>query len=128
MRRKLSITCLFLAWLCANGALLDVVQVVAWGRMFASYSQDLSPRQAFERTFDASQPCALCVAVHRARDTAREQLPHEAALGAAMDKLLLVVDSTPAVVVTPPEMSWPGVVDDAGLRRAEAVPVPPPRV
>jgi hypothetical protein len=127
VRRKLSLTCLLIAWLCANGAVWDLVQVVAWGRMFAHYTSYLSPVQAFEKTFDSSQPCALCVAVHKAQDTAREQLPREAALGGGPERLLFVADCTPAIVVTGPEFSWPGVVDDAGLIRTEAVPVPPPR-
>ena len=35
MRKNLAITSLLFAWLCANGALLDAVQVFAWGKMFA---------------------------------------------------------------------------------------------
>jgi hypothetical protein len=128
VRRKLAITCLFLAWFCANGALWDVVQVVAWGRMFASYSTRLSPLRALEETFDASRPCALCVAVHKAQDTARKQLPRDAALGGGTERLLLISEGTPAVVLTAPESSWPGAVDDAGLTRVDSVPVPPPRV
>jgi hypothetical protein len=128
VRRKLSITCLVIAWLCANGTLLDVVQVVAWGRMFAGYSCDLSPLRALEKTFDVNQPCPLCVAVHKARDTAREQLPKDAVPGGATERLLLMLDLPPAVVLTAPEVGWPGVADATGLTRTEMVPVPPPRV
>ena len=34
VRRTLSIACLCLAWLCANGALWNVVQLVGWAKMF----------------------------------------------------------------------------------------------
>jgi hypothetical protein len=127
VRRKLSIACLFLAWFCANGALWDVVQVVAWGRMFADYSTRFSAWRALEKTFDASKPCALCVAVHKAKDTARDQLPRDAALGGARDRLLLVADAAPVVIVAAPASAWPRVVEATGLVRAELVPVPPPR-
>jgi hypothetical protein len=128
LRRQISITCLCLAWLFANGAIWDVVQVVAWSRMYSDYSGYLSPLRALEKTFDGSDPCALCVAVHHARETGREQLPRDAALGGGAEKLLLVSESVPAVVLTAPDFIWPGVVDQAGRMRTDAVPVPPPRV
>ncbi len=127
MRRKLSISCLLFAWLCANGALWNVVQVVAWGKMLHDYSLVMPLARAVQITFDGSAPCDLCRLSQSAEETARQQLPHEAALGGGMEKLLLVSESLPAVILTAPDFVWPGVVNDAGPARTESVPVPPPR-
>ena len=127
MRRRISISCLCLAWLCANGAIWDVVQVVAWGRMYADFSNRFSPLGALAKTFDGTEPCALCRAVHQAKETARDQMPRDAALGDAAERLLLVADEAPAVVVTAPEADWPATIDAAGMMRTDTVPVPPPR-
>jgi hypothetical protein len=128
VRRHISIACLLLAWLCANGALWNVVQVVAWVKMFHDYSSTMPTAEALELTFDASKPCKLCCLAKSAEDTARKQLPHDAALGGGTEKLLLISECTPVVIVPAPDFAWPGVVDDTGLIRTEAVPVPPPRV
>jgi hypothetical protein len=127
VRRKISIACLLLAWLCANGSLWEVVQVVAWGKMFARYTQEFSVGDALARTFDASKPCALCNAAQKGRDaaTANEQAP---ASTSATEKVLLAFHAIAPLVIVAPDTSWPGVADDSGLTRTEAVPVPPPRV
>lgn len=44
-----------------------------------------------------------------------------------MEKLLLLAEDAPAVVLVAPDSMWPGVGNVAGLTRTEAVPVPPPR-
>ncbi len=128
MRRILSIVSLLLAWLCANGAVWNAVQAVAWAKMFHDYSQIMPAAKALRITFDGSAPCRLCHIAQKAQDTAREQLPRDTALGGGMEKLLLISESAPTVVVTAPDFTWPGVVDDAGLMRTEPVPVRPPRV
>ena len=127
VRRKLSLTCLLLAWLCANGAVWNVVQVVAWVKMYHAYAQIMPAAQALKVTLDGSAPCELCVISEHGRDQAREQ-QSPAAL-ASTDKLILAcqVAATPLVVAAPLE-NWPGIADDAGLTRTEPVPVPPPRV
>lgn len=128
MRRHVSAAFLCLAWLCANGAVWNAVQVVAWAKMFHDYSQVMPAAKALQVTFDGSAPCSLCHAVQKAQDTAGEQLPHDAALGRGMEKLLLVCESAPAVVLTTPDFTWPGAANDAGPARTEPVPVRPPRV
>lgn len=127
MRRTLSTTCLLLAWLCANGAVWNVVQVVAWAKMFHTYSQMMPVTDALELTFDGSAPCEMCTIAQAGQDTARKQLPRDAALGGGEEKILFVSDCAPAAVLVAPDFSWPGLVHEAGLTRIEAVPVPPPR-
>jgi len=127
VRRRISIIALCLAWLCANGTIWNVVQVVAWAKMFRDYSQVMPVAQALQITFDGSAPCELCHFTEKAQDSAREQLPHETALNGA-EKILLATESTPTFVLAAPESAWPGVVHDAGPARTDPVPVPPPRV
>ena len=126
VRRKLSLACLIFAWICANGMVWNVVQVVAWARMFQQFSQVMPAARALEITLDGSAPCPLCKISRAAQDNERKQLPQEAALGAS-DKLLLACDTSAPVVLVRPDPAWPGVGPDTGLTRTEAVPVPPPR-
>lgn len=127
MRRNVSITCLLLAWLCANGALWNTVQVVGWMKMIHDYSESMTMTKAVEITFDGSAPCNLCHLSQKAENTAREQMPRDALLSGGMKKLLLASEELVPVVLTAPEFSWPGAVNDAGMIRTESVPVPPPR-
>ena len=127
MRRRLSIFALCIAWLCANGALWNVVQVVGWAQMLRDYSTVMPAAKAIEITFNGSAPCKFCHMSQSAEDTARQQLPRDAELGGGMEKILLVAGDAVAVVVTAPDQTWPGVANDAGQTRTESVPVPPPR-
>jgi len=128
VRRHVSIVALCLAWLFANGAVWNAVQVVAWAKMLHDYSQVMPAARALQVTFDGSAPCALCHISRKAQDAAREQLPRDADLGGGMEKLLLATEGVPAVVLATPDFAWPGVTHATGLTRTEAVPVPPPRV
>ena len=126
MRRRISIAALGLAWLCANGAIWNAVQVVAWAKMFHDYSQVMPVAQALKLTFDGEAPCDLCTIAETGKDAAREQLPREEALGAT-DKFVLSFQTAAPLVLTAPDSVWPGLVREAGLLRTESVPVPPPR-
>ncbi len=68
MRRSLAASALLLAWLCAQGFLLDSVQVFAWAKMYAGYARTLSWSAAVAETFDPGKPCAICCAVRKARE------------------------------------------------------------
>lgn len=126
MRKPLASVCLLLAWLCANGALLDGVQVVAWARMFAGYSQSMGVSAALRATFDPARPCELCLGVAAARETAQQQAP--AALERSAEKIVLALHTAPPVVFAARETGWPRTLDATPPLRVDAVPVPPPRV
>lgn len=128
VRRKLSFACLLFAWICANGMVWNVVQVVAWARMFQQLAQVMPATRALQVTLDGSAPCPLCKLSQAGQDNGRKQLPQDAALGAAAGKILYLAESAPTPVVLAPETAWPRGTDAAGLTRPEAVPVPPPRV
>ncbi len=125
MRRRIAIASLCFAWICANGAIWDAVQVFAWGKMFAGYAQMMSVPAALRATFDPARPCELCVTVADARETAREQLPQ--AVERAAEKLLLALHSPAPIVLVPAPGAWPPTLAHAAPRRTESVPVPPPR-
>lgn len=127
MRRQLSTIALLVAWLCANGAVWNVVQVVAWAKMFHDYSAVMPAHEALRVTFVGGEACNLCHIAQSAQDTARDQSPRDDALGGS-DRVVLAFHATPPVVVIAPEFSWPGLANEAGLTRTDAVPVPPPRV
>ena len=59
---------LLFAWLCAQGVLWDVAQVVVWGKMFANYTQTESVGDSLRLTFDTGRPCHLCLALQEVRE------------------------------------------------------------
>ena len=126
MTRKFPVLCLLVAWLFANGVTWNVVQVVAWAKMFHDYSETMPAAQALQLTLSGEAPCDLCRLADSAKDTADRQLPHDV-LGGGADKFVLACAVPAPVVLIPPDSAWPGVVNAAGLRRTEPVPVPPPR-
>ncbi len=126
VRRLLSTVALGFAWLCANGAIWDVAQVVAWGRMFANYSETMSMGAALAETLDPAKPCPLCLSVAAAKGKSRS----EASLpGGQRDvtKIVLTLQWNEPPVFSPPRREWGPVAGATGLLRRERVPVPPPR-
>ncbi len=125
VRRRFAIFSLLTAWLLATGSQWDVVQVIAWGRMFTGYVRTMSVGQALEQTFDADKPCALCCAVSRAKQQEKTQLPPEVRL---REKFLLIFQPTLEFVATVSNRNrWAGVECLlTGRGRAEPA-VPPPR-
>ncbi|MFA5057217.1 MAG: hypothetical protein WC485_03820 [Opitutaceae bacterium] len=126
MRRHLSVACLLAAWLCATGALLDVAQVLAWTRMFTGYVHTLPVAQALSRTFDPEQPCALCLAVQKARETGRRQSPPPAVT--AGQKVVLISQPAESLAPAATPVAWLGSDQISASSWLPPVPVPPPRI
>lgn len=122
MRRTFQILTLSFAWLCANGALWDAVQVVAWGKMMHDYSRIMTFSQALEKTFDGSGACEICAVV----DEAKQGQPAQQ-VERSHEKVLLAVHTPEKFLMNVPAFAWPGVAHDSGLTRTDPVPVPPPR-
>jgi hypothetical protein len=114
-----------LAWLCANGAVGEVVQVFAWSRMFAHYVREMPAETALTWTFDPGQPCELCLAVQKARAAEREQ--PAAPPPASSVKLVLISPQTEAVAPPAVPGSRLETLPVRGAGRRDPVPVPPPR-
>lgn len=126
VRQKIAPLALLFAWLCANGAMLDAVQVLAWAKMFAGYSGTMSVAAAWETTFDPAKPCQMCLRVAAAKKTARQQLPQ--AVERSAEKLLLAVHRPAPIILDHDQGDWPAVGASVAPIRTDPVPVPPPRV
>jgi hypothetical protein len=125
MRQRLQLSALLLAWLMATGSQWDVVQVFAWGRMFASYSRIMPLESALRLTFKPDNMCSVCKLVKAAKQQ-QEQSP--AAPLKARGKILLVFAPVPTVVIAAISTEqWS--VGMKTMRSAErsAPPIPPPR-
>ena len=75
MRRKISLLCLLVAWLCANGVVWNVVQVIGWPKMLHDYSQVMPVTEAIKLTFSGEAPCDFCRVAETGKDQADQQLP-----------------------------------------------------
>lgn len=127
MRRKISIGLLLIAWLCAQGAIWNMVQVVGWAKMYHDFSQVMPIAQALRLTFDGSAPCDLCKLAQGGQETAKQtQLPDKSDSGS--QKLLLISEGIPSPVLIAPLFAWAGAAKRPCPSRTEPVPVPPPRV
>jgi len=129
VRKKVSFAALLFAWLCAIGALWDVAQVVAWGRMFADYSRVLSVSDALAATFDPALRCHLCESISAAKQAGKDQDP---AIPVANDRqsqpLVLVCDLPAPIIFADIGADWSVAAIRHGPVRTEPVPLPPPRV
>jgi hypothetical protein len=125
MRQRLQLSALLLAWLMATGSQWDVVQVFAWGRMFASYSRIMPVESALRLTFKPDNMCSVCKLVKAAKQQ-QEQSP--AAPLKARGKILLVFAPVPTVVIASVPSEW-WLVRLKTMHSAEraAPPIPPPR-
>ncbi len=127
MPKPIATAALLFAWLCANGALLDGLQVFAWTRMFANYTQSMSLTAALRETFDPAKPCELCIGVSNAKENVR-QVAVPAAMERSSDKeLVLALHTSAPLILTRAAERWPQSPARSCGIRAEDVPVPPPR-
>lgn len=127
MPRRLSLFCLFAAWLCASGAVLDGVQVYAWGRMFMAYSHQMPVEQAAAETMDGTKPCPLCLALRHAREQSQHQQP-VANVATDVARLILIAEEPAQLVFTREREPWPALAASLPTSRVDPVPLPPPRV
>jgi hypothetical protein len=126
VRRRFATASLLIAWLCANGAIWDVMQVAAWGKMFAGYSGTMTISQALQQTFDPAKPCEMCVGIAKAKDATDKKLPsNEQTAGA---KFILVMHAAEAPVFTNDPGDWVNLSVGRLTERTDPVPLPPPRV
>ncbi|HTQ30022.1 MAG TPA: hypothetical protein VMI53_02330 [Opitutaceae bacterium] len=126
MRRKIQLICLLSAWLLATGSQWDMVQVFAWGRMFAGYAREMPLTAALGQTFKPDNMCPICRAVKAAKQQ-QDESP-AASYKDELGKILLVFEPVPQIVVAHPSFSSWSPSDQilTGALRA-APPVPPPR-
>jgi hypothetical protein len=123
MRQRLQLATLLLAWFMATGGQWDLMQVFAWGRMFANYSRVMPFESAFRLTFKPDNLCGVCKLVRAAK---QQQSP--AAPTKEREKILSVFAPVPAVAVTfSPSERWPAETKVMRSADRSAPPIPPPR-
>ncbi|MGH8018629.1 MAG: hypothetical protein ACREIA_10105 [Opitutaceae bacterium] len=112
-------------WLVATGSHWDVVQVVAWARMFVSNAQEMPLLEAARETFSPEARCGMC---HAVLDAKRDSDAGTAIAGKMLFKEPLVIPASGEVIVEAPRsMPW-RVAGNAWMgNEREAPPVPPPR-
>lgn len=129
MRQRLQIICCLFAWFIATGCQWDLAQLVAWGRMFAGYSQAMSLGAAARKTF-SGEMCGLCKVVQAGKQE-QEQSASKPLPGKGDVKLLDACPVTAMAKVPPPIRRIVGLVastpGSAGRERMPP-PLPPPRV
>lgn len=125
MFRRFGTVSLFVAWFCANGAVLDLVQVFAWARMFSLYSRTMSLAEAASAAMDPNKPCELCVAVRHARESSAQDMPTET--GADLVKLVLICHEVQPVTLAREVEAWPEMEVMRPESWCASVPLPPPR-
>jgi hypothetical protein len=126
VRKHLAIASLLFAWLCANGALLDAVQVFAWGKMFAENARTQPLGEALAATFDPAKPCEVCLGVAAAKETAKQQLPGSVD-HPSTEKIVLALHVSARPLFLSPSADWPVTLASVPPSRTEPVPLPPPR-
>jgi hypothetical protein len=126
VRQRFATTALVIAWLCANGALWDTMQVAAWTKMFASYAPSMSITQALRETLDPAKKCKICIAIAKARDATEKQTPAPEQLGAA--KFVLAIHTVDTPVFANDSGDWMAGQPSSVAERTDPVPLPPPRV
>jgi hypothetical protein len=124
MPRRIAFVSLLCAWLCASGAMLDLAQGVAWARMFVGYAGRESVVAAARDTFDPAKPCAICVAVGKARAAGQHGT---AAPAAGAEKLVMICQESGSYMGSRPDRAWSKVDAACPPGPAEDVPQPPPR-
>lgn len=116
---------------------LNLMQVVAWGNMLHSYSEDKTLAEAAEMTFSGKHPCEMCrrIAETKARDTQESPSDQPAPLPQEeRNTLRLIFQCDDHSGPAPPRWvvqvsSLPGDVEfHAPLPRFQRVPTPPPQL
>jgi hypothetical protein len=105
--------------------MLDVAQVFAWGRMFAGYARSESFVKAANETFDPAKPCAICLAVCKAREASTNHSQGVPTRGT--DKMVLIFTRPMDIISPDVAEAWPVYRRDVVAAPSSDVPVPPPR-
>jgi len=114
---------LFAAWLFATGLHWDALQLVAWGNMFANYSESMTSGEALQATVQG-ETCPLCDAADEGRRQDSEHFGPGASQGKAP---LLPLPSHTFIVERPRIEEWPEFMVISEEAPLAPPPTPPPR-
>lgn len=125
VRGKLPLLFTLASWLIATGSHWDLVQIGAWGRMFAQNVQVLPLSAALKLTFSEEGRCNVCSAVSSAKESGPET---EASAAGKLSSKMLVFFTQPALFWEAPAKPGFQVVAYLVESRDRSAPaVPPPR-
>ena len=113
-----------IAWLLATGAQWDLLQVIAWGRMFAGYSETMRVSEAAKKTF-GGEMCCLCKAVKKAKEQQRD-LPSPDSVKVKFVLILQMAQSPILAIPVGRDWSWSRLRPTVEPR--DPPPKPPPRI
>jgi hypothetical protein len=128
VRQRLQIVIAVFAWFMATGSQWDLAQVVAWGRMFAGYAQEMPLAAAVQKTFSGKK-CRLCEVVQHGKKQQEESAEHSPLAKAAGKMFDLCLLSTSTAVYTPSDRGAEYFGTDLAFngRGRATPPSPPPR-
>lgn len=123
LRRHFQCWFFIFLWLGATGIQWDVVQGLAWARMFTGYIKSMSLTEAAKKTLQG-ELCSLCEVVKQAKDS-DNPLP---GIEASKEKLPIILD-LPLAWVRPAQATEPThkEIDAMGSTERPEPPTPPPR-
>ncbi|TLD69185.1 hypothetical protein FEM03_18980 [Phragmitibacter flavus] len=75
MRRPIQTILCLIAAIHLVGGHWGVMQVIAWGNMLHTYSQNQSMVDAVKDTFDGKHPCPMCLKIQQSQTAESEQQP-----------------------------------------------------
>jgi hypothetical protein len=93
--------------------------------MFAGYAQSMTVCAALAATFDVEHPCALCLRVASAKDSADKDAA--ASTAASAEKLILLCNSPAPIVLAGEASEWMARSSTPPAARIDPIPAPPPR-
>jgi hypothetical protein len=122
--RRCSVVLVLVAFLFSSGGQWTVLQCLAWANMIREYSQVVPLGQAVTMTFSGKYPCAMCKAIaeKRSSDDAKTFIL------AKHDKLVVAQGCTLRPLASTSSDEFHAVRESFLQFRAEAPPVPPPRL
>lgn len=111
----------------ATGTILDVIQVVAWSKMWVDNVQTQSVANAFTRTFSEEGMCNLCHSVQAMKRDQTEKFPFSVNL---LERNPVLPVNGFSIKLTVPVVftGWPEVMDEKGVVMSIGPPAPPPRI
>ncbi len=113
----------------ATGSQWDLVQVVAWGKMFAGYSEEMSLSAAAKKTF-SGEMCGVCQVAQNGKkqqESNGDKTPQAKSPGKVLD-LSLLTSSTPVLSPIREAVGTIAAVMFPDGRGRSSPPSPPPRV
>lgn len=122
--RRCAVVLVLVAFIFSSGGEWSVLQCVAWANMIREYSQAAPLSDAVQMTFSGEHPCPLCKAI-----AAKKQRENSKTVALVkVDKPVATLGFALRTREATAALGYYGLPDSFLRFRAEAPPVPPPRL